>query len=313
MKSLVRIGTRGSTLAMYQAEVVKIKIANDFPLVQAEIVKIKTGGDMIRRGGMSPLVTKRIYTREIEDSLLKGEVDIAVHSAKDLATELPGGLIIGAVLEREDPRDCLIASEKKTLAQMPHGARIGTSSLRRKMQLIRLNSGISVEELHGNVETRLKKVDEGHYDAIVLAHAGLKRLGLSQHASEIFSEDIFYPAPGQGIIAAQCREGDPDVMEFLKPLHHEASGRRLECERAYLHRLEGGCQLPCGITTFIQGNQLSAAGGLFGVEPGEWVEDKKEGPAEYPRELGIALAEIILAKGGREILESIRRKLFKES
>ncbi len=306
MKSLFRIGTRGSQLALYQAELVKTFVENDFPLVSIEIVKIKTSGDMIRRGGTAPFDTKRIYTREIEEALLAGEVDVAVHSAKDMSAVLPEGLKIGAVLEREDARDCLISRDKKIISELPLGARIGTSSLRRKMQLLRWNQELVIEEIHGNVDSRIRKLEEGQYDALVLAYAGVKRLGLVNYVAEIFPEETFYPAPGQGIIAVQSRTGDSETDEILEPFHHPNSTRQLECERAFLKRLEGGCQLPCGITTQITGHFLKASGALFSLEHGEWVENTFLGKADHPAETGEKLADLILENGGREILEKIR-------
>lgn len=307
MKSLVRIGTRGSQLALYQAELVKTLIEKDFPLIPVEIVKIKTSGDMIRRGGPAPFDTKRIYTREIEEALLSGDVDVAVHSAKDMSAHLPQGLTIGAVLEREDARDCLISKDKKRVSELPLGARIGTSSLRRKMQLLRWNPELVIEDVHGNVDSRIRKIEEGQYDALVLACAGVNRLGLSNYVAEIFPEETFYPAPGQGIIAVQSRREDSEMAEILEPIHHRPSASRLECERAFLKRLEGGCQLPCGITTQIQGDQLKSAGGLFALETIEWVEAHFSGPLEHPADAGEKLAEKILQNGGREILEKIRK------
>ena len=306
MKSLFRIGTRGSQLALYQAELVKTFVEKDFPLITVEIVKIKTSGDMIRRGGSAPFDTKRVYTREIEEALLAGEVDAAVHSAKDMSAVLPEGLKIGAVLEREDARDCLISKDKKILSELPLGARIGTSALRRKMQLLRWNPELVIEEIHGNVDSRIRKIEEGQYDALVLAYAGVKRLGLVNYVAEIFPEETFYPAPGQGIIAVQSRIGDSETDEILGPIHHMPSTRQLECERAFLKRLEGGCQLPCGISTKIDGSRLKASGGLFALETRDWAEDRFEGGVDHPAEVGQELANKILQNGGREILEKIR-------
>lgn len=306
MKSIIRIGTRGSQLAFYQAELVKTHLKNELPLLNVEIIIIKTSGDMIRHGGTAPFDTKRIYTKEIEESLLSGEVDLAVHSAKDMSVNFPEGLKIGAVLEREDARDCLISKDHKKLAELPLGARIGTSSLRRKMQLLRRSPEIIVEEVHGNVDSRIKKIERGEYDALVLAMAGVKRLGLTNYVTEIFAEDHFYPSPGQGIIAVQCRTNDPETLEILHPLHHSDSAKRLDCERAFLRKLEGGCQLPCGIATHLVGSTLKAVGALFAIEDHKWVEERVEGSADHPENLGIQLAEKILSNGGQEILEKIR-------
>ncbi len=308
MKQIIRIGTRGSQLALYQAELVKTRLQLELPLVTVEVIKIKTSGDMIRRGGTGPFDTKRIYTREIEEALLANQIDIAVHSAKDMSVNPPEGLRIGAVLEREDPRDCLISKDHKKLSELPLGSRIGTSSLRRKMQLLRRSPELLVEEIHGNVDSRVRKMEEGEYDALVLAYAGIKRLGLTHLVSEIFSEEHFYPSPGQGIIAIQCRAGDKETEEILLPIHDKLTGKRLECEQAFLRQLEGGCQLPCGIATHLEGSLLKAWGALFSTDPDHAVEKTWGGMAEDPERAGIELAQSILKNGGREILEKIKHE-----
>lgn len=305
MKSSLRIGTRGSQLAMYQAELVKTRLELELPLISVEIVKIKTSGDMIRRSGAA-VDTKRIYTREIEDALLSGQVDLAVHSAKDMSVMGPEGLKIGAVLEREDPRDCLISKDHKKLSELPLGSRIGTSSFRRKMQLLRRSPELVIQEIHGNVDSRIRKMEEGEYDALVLAYAGIKRLGLTNYVSEIFSETHFYPAPGQGIIAVQCRADDPETEEVLIPIHDKLSGKRLECEQAFLRKLEGGCQLPCGIATHLEGSFLKAWGALFALDGPDCAEAQWGGMADDPAKAGVELAGKILEKGGAAILEKIR-------
>lgn len=307
MKTSIRIGTRGSNLAIYQAEVVKTKLEREFPLLRAEIIKIKTSGDMVRRGLNNPLETKRVFTKEIEEALLAGEIDIAVHSAKDLTVFLPASLKIGAVLEREDARDCLISKDHKKISELPLGARIGTSALRRKMQLLRLNPELLVEEVHGNVDSRIKKIEDGQYDALVLAYAGIKRLGLANYVTELFPEETFYPAPGQGAIVIESKEGDSETDELLHTIHHGPSALRLRCERAFLRKLEGGCQLPCGITTTLADGVLKIAGALFATEGHEWVEERLEGPADYPEDVGETLADFILKKGGDVILEQIKK------
>jgi hydroxymethylbilane synthase len=307
MKTAIRIGTRGSQLALYQAEVVKVRLQREFPLLNAEVVKIKTSGDMVRRGVTDPMETKRIFTKEIEEALLAGTVDIAVHSAKDLSVRMPAGLKIGAVLEREDPRDCLVSKDHKKISELPLGARIGTSALRRKMQLLRWSPELIIEELHGNVDSRIKRIEEGEYDAIVLAYAGIKRLGLVNYVTEIFPEEKFYPAPGQGAIAIQSRLGDFDTDEMLEPIHHKPSAVRLECERAFLRKLEGGCQLPCGISTSLKEGVLYTKGALFAIDSHEWAEQVLDGPADHPEDVGETLADLVLQNGGQPILDKIRR------
>ncbi len=312
MKSEFLIGTRGSKLAFYQAELVKAKLEKNFPLLKFTLVKIKTSGDMIRRSSPQPFETKRVYTQEIEDALLAKEIDMAAHSAKDLAVDLPEGLALGAIFEREDPRDCLISREGKKLSELNLGARVGTSSVRRKLQLLRLHRELVVEEIHGNVDTRVAKLEEGVVDALVLAYAGIKRLGLTNSVTDIFSEEQFYPAPCQGAIAIECRAGDVEIREVLAPLNHEESAFRVASERAFLRRLEGGCQLPCGISTHLEpGKKFRAAGILFSLDGTQCVEAKVQSDPEGADQIGVRLAEEILAKGGNQIIRVMRQDVEK--
>lgn len=309
MKSEFRIGTRGSKLALYQAELVKAKLGESFPLLQFTLVRIKTSGDMIRRSTPSPFSTKRVYTEEIEEALLRKEIDLAVHSAKDLAVELPEGLMIGAVLEREDPRDCLIAREGRKLSELPLGARVGTSAIRRRLQLLRFHPELVVEEIRGNVDTRMLKLEEGVVDALVLAYAGLKRLGLTDTVTEVFSEERFYPAPCQGAIVVETHSDDPEVREVIQPLNHPESVFRVACERAFLKRLEGSCQLPCGVSTRLEEKKLIARGILFSLDGHRSAEAKLETVPRDAESIGVRLAEEILAQGGDTILREMHRGL----
>lgn len=307
MKTHIKIGTRGSQLALYQAEFVKDRILAHFPMLDVSLVVIKTSGDMIRRGSFDPFITKRIFTKEIEDALLSGEIDLGVHSAKDMSVDLPDALEIAAVMEREDPRDCLISKEKQKISELPLGARIGTSSMRRKLQLLRWNDDLTIEDVRGNVDTRIRKIEEGMYDAIVLAHAGVKRLGLGHYVSEVFPSDTFYPAPCQGIIALENHKNDTELKEILRDINHKESFIQLECERAFLKRLEGGCQLPCGITTELHKDKIKLAGALFAIENRKWVEASLETSIDQAKEAGFQLAEMILNQGGAEILNEIKK------
>lgn len=309
MKSEFRIGTRGSKLAFYQAELVKAKLEQNFHLLKFTLVRIKTSGDMIRRSSPHPFLTKRVYTQEIEEALERKEIDLAVHSAKDLAVNLPAGLTIGAVLEREDPRDCLISREGKKLSELPLGARVGTSSIRRRLQLLRFHPELVVEEIRGNVDTRIRKLEEETVDALVLAYAGLKRLGLTNSVTEVFPDEKFYPAPCQGAIAVECRAGDSETEELLTPLNHPESAFCVVLERAFLRCLEGGCQLPCGVSTRIEadGKKLVAAGILFSLDGSQHVEARLEAVPEDADSVGLRLAEEILAKGGDKIIREMHR------
>jgi hydroxymethylbilane synthase len=312
MKSAFLIGTRGSKLALYQAELVKAKLEAGFPLFKFEWVRIKTSGDMIRRATPNPFVTKRVYTQEIEEALERKEIDLAVHSAKDLAAVLPEGLTIGAVLEREDPRDCLVSRDKKKLHELALGARIGTSSIRRRLQILRLHPELVVEEIHGNVDTRMRKLEEGVVDALVLAYAGVKRLGLTSCVTEVFPPEKFYPAPCQGAIAVESRVDDLEVKELLHLLNHAQSAFQVACERAFLRRLEGGCQLPCGISTSFQDHQkLVARGVLFSMDGTRMVEARIEALPDHAEAIGVRLAEEILSEGGGEMIHQMHRDLKK--
>jgi hydroxymethylbilane synthase len=308
MKSEFLIGTRGSKLALYQAELVKTRLEESLPLLRFTLVKIKTSGDMIRRSTPDPFETKRIYTQEIEEALERKEIDLAVHSAKDLAVSFPEKLTIGAVLEREDPRDCLISREGKKLADLSLGARVGTSALRRKLQVLRLHPELVVEEIRGNVDTRVRKLEEGTVDALVLAYAGIKRLGLANVVTEIFPEERFYPAPCQGAIAVQCRAEDAETRNLLAPLNHGPSAFQVAYERSFLRRLEGGCQLPCGISTQIKKERVHGAGILFSLDGSRSVEATLETAAEHAEACGIRLAEAILDKGGDQIITEMRHE-----
>ena len=308
MRSPVKIGTRGSPLALYQAEMVRSKLKGFFPLIEFELVKIRTKGDMIRRG-TAGTIGERIFTHEIEQALLAKEIDLAVHSAKDLATELPQGLEIGAVCEREDPRDCLVAHEGMTLQKLGEGARIGTSSLRRKSQLKKLKPDLEIVESRGNIETRLGKVKEGHCDGVVLAYAGLKRLGLANLVTEVFDESIFLPQAGQGAIAVEIRQNDPEMSELVRLLNHSPTFYHVLAERSFLGRLEGGCQVPVGIASKLEGDTLTLKGGIFSLEGDREISASLSGPLSEAQKIGIALADKLLTSGGREILETIRASL----
>lgn len=307
-KKLLRIGTRGSQLALYQAELTKRLIGGEFPDCRVELVLIKTRGDLFQdKIKIQGTETKRIFTREIEDALTEGKIDLAVHSAKDMAAVLPDGLVFGAVLEREDIRDALISAKYKTLGDMPFGAKVGTSSMRRRAQILKQYPHLKVEDLRGNVDTRLRKAREGLYDGIILAYAGLKRLGLDKHISSILKESEFYPSPGQGAIVVEVREKDSAVKKMVETLNHPRTEKRLVCERAFLRTLEGGCQLPCGIYTRIEKDQLLAFGALFDPENGQAVYGEKKGTIASAEKLGTDVAHGILQNGGQEILEKIRQ------
>lgn len=303
----LRIGTRASTLARWQAEHVSALLKNTPGAPEPEMVLIKTEGDRIQDVPLSQVQGKAFFTKEIEEALLMDAVDLAVHSLKDLATEMPPGLEIGAILEREDPRDALIASEPMTLEDLPPGARVGTSSLRRRAFLARWRPDLTLVELRGNVPTRIQKLDDGSYDAIVLAAAGVKRLGLKRRISSYLPLERFLPAVSQGAIGVQIRSGDERVARWVGALGHEETLLATTAERALLRTVEGGCHAPVGAYGILEGDTLTLRGMVCSLDGGRAVEGKLSGPADRADGLGVDLAVDLLARGGTQILDEIRK------
>lgn len=304
-KSLIKIGTRGSQLALYQAELVRSNLKNLFPQAEIEFVKIKTQGDIHQKGSFVSL-GPGIFTREIENALLERKIDLAVHSAKDLATDLPKGLIIGAVLNREDVRDCLVSRDKKKLNELKKGACVGTSSLRRKAQLRILRPDLVLEDIRGNVDTRMKKIEQGEYDGMVLAFAGIKRLGLSQHVSEVFDPEEFLPQAGQGALAVEIREEDHEIKKMISSLNDIQAEQALSAERSFLRTFRGGCQLPAGIYSRMEQDQIWLKGAIYSASDNRCVIDSQSGPVSKGEQIGKELAEKILKAGGSEILQELK-------
>jgi hydroxymethylbilane synthase len=295
---LLRIGTRGSALALAQARTVAdVLVATGR---EVELVPITTSGDR-PPGGRGSASDKSRFVKEIEDALLAGEVDLAVHSAKDVPGEIPDGLEIGAVPVAEDPRDALVGAP--SLEALAEGARVGTSSLRRGSLLLALRPDLEIIGLRGNVDTRLKKLSNGDYDAIVLALAGLRRLGRESEGAPL-APGQFVPAPGQGTLALEVRIGDEDTIEALAPLDDRDSRVRLACERAVVSALDTSCRTPVGAHATLAGDWLEALAYVGLPDGSEWITDRVEGTAEDPEALGKHLAERMLAAGAREILRS---------
>lgn len=297
------IGSRGSQLALWQARHVAERLAELG--VKTRIEVIKTTGDKItdvalaRVGEMTGL--KGVFTKEIEEALLDGSIDLAVHSLKDLPTELPEGLTIGIVPEREDPRDALVG---KQLDELQPGDRIGTGSLRRAAQIRRLKPGVETLEIRGNVDTRLRKLDESQYDAIILACSGLKRLGLQDRIAEALDPAVMAPAIGQGALGIEVRIGDGVTLEALAPLNHLPTHQAVEAERALLKAFGGGCQVPLGGNALIQIETLLLSAAVFSEDGETFISDSAFGPISEPRELGRRLAESLKAKGASALLPS---------
>lgn len=309
MSRTLRIGTRGSALALWQAEHVAARIADlpDAPAV--ELVHVQTEGDRIQDVALSRLPGKAFFTKELEQAILDRRVDLAVHSLKDVETAMPDGLTLGAILEREDPRDALVARPGLRLEGLPEGARVGTSSLRRGAFLRRWRPDLEVAELRGNVPTRLRRLDDGDYDAIVLAAAGLKRLGLGRRVTDYLPFDVMLPAVSQGAIAVQLRAEDDDVARWIRALDHEPTRQTTAAERALLREVEGGCQVPLGAHATVGADGLRLRAVIASLDGGEAVAGDATGPPDEAAELGRALAADLLGRGAAAIMAEIRAAL----
>ncbi|TAL10691.1 MAG: hydroxymethylbilane synthase [Nitrospirae bacterium] len=308
MKQAVRelvIGTRGSKLALWQAEWVHARLHELEPGLPVSLKRIKTTGDKILDTPLAAIGGKGLFVKEIEDALLRGEIDLAVHSMKDVPTHLPAGLAILSMPEREDPRDALISRDGATLARLKTGARIGTSSLRRQAQLLNVRPDLSIHILRGNLDTRLRKLEAGEYDGIILAAAGLRRLGWTDRITEYLAPDVCLPAIGQGALALEGRSDDTFVRDVAARLEHRPTRIAVTAERALLERLEGGCQVPIAAHATILGESLSMTALVAGVNGRRLVRDSIQGSVTEAHSLGIRLAERLLERGGDEILKEI--------
>lgn len=309
MKNKMVIGTRGSVLALRQAEIVSGRLRAVRAGIDFDILKIKTKGDKILDVSLSKIGGKGLFTKEIENALLDGSADIAVHSLKDLPTEMPEGLTLGAVLVRDNPLDTLISRGGETVDTLPKGAIIGTSSLRRKSQLAKFRGDLAFKDLRGNLDTRLRKLSEGEFDAIVLSTAGLDRLGITDvHRSHI-PPSVSLPAVGQGTIAIQCREGDADALELLRAVDHAETRVAVEAERALMSELEGGCQVPIGALGRLDKNVLTLEACIADLNGEVVFRGSVSGPPETADAMGRSLARKLLAMGGDRIMREIRETL----
>ncbi|MBI3660527.1 hydroxymethylbilane synthase [Candidatus Acetothermia bacterium] len=302
MTETLIIGTRGSALALAQAQLVIEALQKFTPCLKCDTRVIRTSGDHLLNTQLTDIAGKGVFTKEIDEALLRGEINLAVHSLKDLPSQPPEGLVIGAVLNRADPRDVLIARDGLKLAELPPGARIGTDSPRRRAQLLALRPDLQVVGLRGNVETRLRKLDAGQYDAIVLAAAGLMRLGLQSRLSEVLSTDILLPAPGQGALAIQVREGDTHLRAMVAEIDHAPTRTAVRAERAFLQRLGGGCRLPIAAYARWLDGRLALDGLIADPHGKTLFRDHFVGDPKYPETLGEQLAERLLAQGARVLL-----------
>ena len=307
-KQKLVVGTRGSALALWQTEHVIQRLKTAAPALAIEVKTITTEGDVKRDRPLSQVGGKGLFVKEIEQALLTGEIDLAVHSLKDMPTGQPQGLTIGAVLERADPRDALVTQEVGGgLAALAAEARVGTSSLRRRAQLLAARPELQVFELRGNVDTRLRKLRAGEYDAVVLAAAGLIRLGYANAIGQTLPVDVMLPAAGQGALCVEVRVGDEATAAMTAVLDHPRTSQATQAERALLRRLEGGCQVPVGAYAEVADDQVHLRGLVASLDGTRLVRDEITGPAAAGGQLGTELAEHLLAAGADAILEEIRR------
>jgi hydroxymethylbilane synthase len=302
----LRIGSRGSALALWQAEHVRDWLEQSAG-AKAEIITIRTAGDHFHQGSVAAIGQKGVFIKEIEDALLAASVDLAVHSLKDVPTEIPEGLALVAIPGREDPRDCLVSRNGAGLAGLPRGARVGTSSLRRQAQLRRARPDVDVRELRGNVDTRLRRVAEGALDATVLAYAGVRRLKLDARVSEVLSPEVMLPAVGQGALAVEARAENSAVRECLAAFEHADTRIGVSAERALLATLQGGCQVPLGAWGRVEDGRLVLDGCVCAVDGSEIVRDRAVGSPAEPEELGRALGDKLLAAGADRLLRMAGR------
>ncbi len=300
----LRIGTRGSTLAVWQAGWVKQRLEAHWPDLRVELVPITTSGDSIRHLPLSRIGGKGLFVKEIEQALLAEEVDLAVHSVKDLPAELPPGLSLSAIPEREDPRDVLISAGGSSLAELPDGSCVGTSSLRRQALLLHLRPGLRIEVLRGNVETRLRRQLEGRVDATILAAAGLKRLGLRLKNGYPLDAEEFLPAIGQGALGIETRAGDA-LEALLAPLHHADTAHAIEAERAFLRGMGGSCRTPLAAKATAANGSLRLTALVASPDGSRLLRHEHSGPVETAGQIGAAVADTLLARGGRAILAAL--------
>ncbi len=301
----IRLGTRGSPLALWQANWIKDQLEETHDGLKVELIQIKTTGDKIQDAPLAKIGGKGLFLKEIEDALLKNQIDIAVHSMKDVPVQLPRRLCIASFTERVDPRDALISKNGVNLADMPKNAKIGTGSMRRQTQLLNYRPDLEIVPLRGNIDTRIKKLETEGLDGIILAAAGLVRMGWADKISEYIDTDILLPAIGQGSVGIEARNFDIDVLEAVVALDHENTNYALEAERGFLRVLEGGCQVPIGGYATIQGGQLTIRGLVGNLSGTEIIKSEKTGLVENAEYIGQDLGKEILGMGADKILKEV--------
>jgi hydroxymethylbilane synthase len=304
---LLRVGTRASQLALWQANWVKSELEKKYPGMEVTLTKIKTIGDKILDVPLAQVGGKGLFVKEIEEAMLRGEIDIAVHSMKDVPTDFPEGLGLHCITEREDPRDAVI-SRNVTFADLPQGARIGTSALRRQAQLLKVRPDLEMCIIRGNVETRIRKLVDDKLDAVILAAAGLKRLGFTEKVAEYLDVDLSIPAIGQGALGIECRLADPVITGTIAFFNHPETSYAVRAERALLKRCEGGCQVPIAAHGTVNAGRLRLVGFIAAVDGSRSVRGEISGAMEDCETLGIQLADQLLAEGGKAILEEVYQR-----
>jgi hydroxymethylbilane synthase len=303
IKSTLRIGTRGSALALKQTNGMAERIRRRYPEIRIETVVIRTKGDIMQDVSLVKIGGKGVFVKEIEDSLLRGDVDLAVHSMKDVPSELPSGLHIGIMPEREDPRDVLIARENRKMESLPHGARIGTGSMRRGMQVRSLLPDVQIVPLRGNLDTRIRKIEAEGLDGIIVAAAGIRRMGWIGRVSQFIPTEVMLPAVGQGALGIELRKEDASLFEALSFLNHTTTSMEIGAERSFLLRLGGGCQLPIAAYAKIHADEIVIRG-LVGSQNGRaMILDEVRGKPSAYSSLGTQLAELILKRGGQALID----------
>jgi hydroxymethylbilane synthase len=302
----LRIGTRASQLALWQANWVKSELEKQHPGLEVTLTKIKTQGDKILDVPLAMVGGKGLFVKEIEEAMLRGEIDIAVHSMKDVPTIFPEGLALRCITEREDPRDIVILKPGfKSFRDLPQGARIGTSSLRRKAMLLHLRPDFQMVDIRGNVETRMRKLTEDNLDAVVLAAAGMKRLGFADQISEYLPTDVSLPAIGQGALGIESRLVDDEINALIDFFNHAETAAAVKGERAVLRRLEGGCQVPIGAFGEVRNGQLTLTGLVSSIDGQQFLQETVSCAPEAAEATGTALAESLLKQGADKILNEV--------
>ena len=304
----IRIATRQSPLALWQAEFVKAELERHHPGIQVELLGFTTQGDKILDSPLAKIGGKGLFVKELETAMLEGKADIAVHSMKDVPVDFPEGLGLTTICEREDPADAFVSNSFASIDELPQGAIVGTSSLRRRCQLLQARPDLDIRDLRGNVNTRLRKLDDGEYQAIVLAVAGLKRLKMADRIRSALPFELSLPAVGQGAVGIECRMDDTETLKLLEPLHHQPTATRVLAERAMNARLHGGCQVPIAGFAELDGKTLRLRGRVGSPDGKQLLKAEASGPADQPEQLGQQVADTLLLQGAGAILSEVYRR-----